>query len=137
MRLAAVIGFRPQTGRRWLDDGWIGGPEQEPAVIDAGARWLAGAAQTVIFHGPHYFSSWSQPADTIPPASKAKAEAPLDDAIEGHAHSRADRTHHGVPFALRAALLRFRHPCTNELPLVNSTPPQGHFREGTLSGERR
>ena len=61
-QLAAVIGFRPQTGRRWLDDGWIGGPEQEPAVIDAGARWLAGAAQTVIFTGPHYFSSWSEPA---------------------------------------------------------------------------
>lgn len=62
MRLTAVIGFRPQTGRRWLDDGWIGGPEQEPAVIDAGARWLAGAAQTAIFHGPQYFSSWSEPA---------------------------------------------------------------------------
>ncbi len=61
-QLAAVIGFRPQTGRRWLDDGWIGGPEQEPAVIDVGARWLAGAAQTVIFHGPQYFSSWSEPA---------------------------------------------------------------------------
>lgn len=61
MTLTAVIGFRPQTGRRWLD-GWIGGPEQEPAVIDVGARWLAGAAQTAIFHGPQYFSSWSQPA---------------------------------------------------------------------------
>jgi hypothetical protein len=60
-QLAAVIGFRPQTGRRLLD-GWIGGPEQEPAVIDAGARWLAGAAQTVIFGGPHGFSSWSEPA---------------------------------------------------------------------------
>ena len=52
MTLTAVIGFRPQPGRRWLDDGWIGGPEQEPAVIDAGARWLAGAAQTAVFHGP-------------------------------------------------------------------------------------
>jgi hypothetical protein len=61
-QLAAVIGFRPQPGRRWLDDGWIGGPEQELAVIDPGARWLAGAAQTVIFHGPHEFSSWSEPA---------------------------------------------------------------------------
>jgi len=61
-QLAAVIGFRPQPGRRWLDDGWIGGPEQEPAVIDVGARWLAGVAQTVIFGGPHGFSSWSEPA---------------------------------------------------------------------------
>jgi len=60
-QLAAVIGFRPQPGWRWLDDGWIGGPEQELAVIDAGARWLAGAAQTVIFGGPHGFSSWSEP----------------------------------------------------------------------------
>ena len=63
MQLAAVIGFRPQTGRPLFGGGWLGGPEQEPAVAPAGARWLAGAAQTAIYHGPHYFSSWSQPAD--------------------------------------------------------------------------
>ncbi len=63
MQLAAVIGFRPQTGRPLFGGGWLGGPEQEPAVAQAGAHWLAGAAQTASYLGPHYFATWSRPAD--------------------------------------------------------------------------